>query len=91
MKTRMLLVLAMAVLVSCAGWNKVNNPVSEDYPCGTKAHACSFSPLACCWNDSACGGKGTSCPEGMCCFVGDSYYGAGDGYKSVTEQWSPEK
>jgi hypothetical protein len=46
------LVFLLLFCVGCAGCkdcNKVDNPISKDYPCGTRAHPCSMSPLMCCY------------------------------------------
>ena len=65
--------LALLLLASChSDCNQINNPVSKDYPCGTRAHACSMQPLMCCWNSEVCGtDSGNGCPKGMCCATGD--------------------
>lgn len=66
--------LAATVLSSIAGCSeltKVHNPVAPGYACGTRGVVCSESPLACCWIGEQCGAKGTSCPDGMCCYRGD--------------------
>jgi hypothetical protein len=70
-----LLLAAILTLSGCKDCNKVENPVSPDYPCGTQAHICSLKPLSCCWNSEVCGGLvGTGCPAGMCCFVGEDFF-----------------
>ena len=74
MKIVLTSIFALALLgcAGCKDCNQPNNPISKDYPCGTRAHACSTSPLMCCWRDEVCGGQvGSGCPEGMCCFVGE--------------------
>jgi hypothetical protein len=69
------LVALAPVLCGCRNCNQVNNPVSKDYPCGTRAHACSITPLECCWNGEICGGQ-PGCPPDMCCYVGESPAGS---------------
>jgi len=64
---KLLLVVFLTTLPSCL-WSDSYNPVSPEYPCGTRAHQCIDG--ACCWNNEVCGGIGTGCPEGYCCFVG---------------------
>lgn len=66
------------LLAACSkDCSQINNPVTPDYPCGTRAHACSTNPLMCCLNTDVCGGPiGSGCPAGMCCYIGDDY-GAG--------------
>ena len=60
--------LLLLLVASCAGWTTADNPVSQDYPCGTRAHACTGTPLTCCWNGSICGSaKLSGCPDDMCC------------------------
>lgn len=68
-----LILIALVVALGCGrDCNIVDNPVSKDYPCGTRAHPCQLNPLTCCWNNAVCGGPvGSGCPEGYCCFVGD--------------------
>lgn len=65
------------------------NPRSPEYPCGTRAHACSQEPLSCCWNSEVCGGQpGSGCPAGMCCYGGDSLAKTpGDAGASQQPQW----
>jgi len=87
MNRLMMLVIVLA-LPSCQ-WNEANNPVSPSYPCGTRAHACSVEPLSCCWNGYDCGAAGTSCPAGMCCFVGDDYGASPDAGAKTEPQWKP--
>ena len=64
--------LAMiAIVLGCAGcgqYNQPQNPVTTDYPCGTRAHMCASK--ACCWNGQDCGGDVVSCPADMCCAAG---------------------
>lgn len=89
MKTKLMLVLVV-LLAGC--WNSdVNNPVSPEYPCGTRGLVCSTDPLSCCWQHQYCGAKGTRCPEDMCCFDGDraSRDGGADGGSEPTKQWTP--
>jgi hypothetical protein len=66
----------VTLIVGCSGCkdcNKGDNPITKDYPCGQRAHACSVQPLTCCWNSQVCGGPaGTGCPPAMCCYVGES-------------------
>ena len=62
-------IISLALLVfatSCFESSVDTNPISKDYPCGTRAHACSTAPTMCCWNFEVCG-KGLGCPAGMCC------------------------
>lgn len=70
-----MLLLALASCgASCSSCLHVENPVEPGYPCGTRAHACSLEPLACCWRGEVCGGKpGSGCPAGYCCYVGEYY------------------
>ena len=58
--------VGLALLVGCH--QEIVNPVSPEYPCGTRMHMCSSGK--CCWNDQDCGGDVYSCPEGHCCFSG---------------------
>lgn len=83
-KLRIALLLALAV--ACG---PVHNPVSPEYPCGTRAHKCSSGD--CCWNDQDCGGDVGWCPVDMCCYRGDGQgYGVSpDGGVRMTRQWSP--
>jgi len=77
MRTTLLLIAALATFSGCKDCNKIDNPVSPEYPCGTRAHPCNLKPLSCCWNNEVCGGPvGTGCPAGMCCYVGDDFYSA---------------
>lgn len=87
--TNKLMLVLLVLLAGC--WNSdVNNPVSPEYPCGTRAHACSMSPLSCCWNFQYCGAAGNRCPADMCCFDGDRATADGsDAGKDPTEQWTP--
>jgi hypothetical protein len=93
-----ILVLCSICALGCKDFNKIHNPVAPGYPCGTRAHACSLTPLTCCWNGEVCGGQpGSGCPDGMCCFVGDrmstpqSETDAGTPETKNFQQWSPEK
>lgn len=53
---QMIYLLLALLLIACS---PAPNPVSKDYPCGTRAHACSTKPLTCCWNFE-------ECDHGMC-------------------------
>lgn len=87
--------LTLCILVcGCANCNQINNPVSTDYPCGTRAHACSTTPLACCWNSEVCGGAvGSGCPTDSCCYGGDNFGASKDAGPAETppptKQWKP--
>ena len=74
---KLVTIFAVVCLMGCSGCkscNKVENPPSPEYPCGSRAHPCSLSPLLCCWNTEVCGGPdGTGCPTGMCCAMGEDY------------------
>ena len=70
MKSHPFMLAVALVAAQCSG--TPSNPVSPQYPCGTRAHACSVSPLSCCWNGEVCGGEFLSCPVGMCCYDGES-------------------
>ena len=79
-----LLLIVGVLIVSCGGWS---NPVSPEYPCGTRAHQCSNG--ACCWNGQDCGRPDTySCPKDMCCESSgsDNWYGS-SGSRKMTKQW----
>jgi hypothetical protein len=82
------LLSAVVFLSACPKWDPANNPVSPEYPCGTRAHVCTTSPLACCWQGQDCGAEGTSCPAGMCCASGDSF-GVERDAGGPTKQWVP--
>ncbi|MFA4971382.1 MAG: hypothetical protein WC683_02130 [bacterium] len=88
---RLALVLLCTFVCGCGNCNPVHNPVSSEYPCGTRAHACSTAPLSCCWNDLVCGGEvGSGCPAGMCCYGGDSFAARQDGGNAApSRQWQP--
>jgi len=74
----------------CATCGQNDNPVSPDYPCGTRAHACSVNPLMCCWNSSVCGGQvGSGCQEGFCCYAGEDYAAKTDAGSTHEKQWKP--
>jgi hypothetical protein len=63
------LLVLLVLTVGCHDM-RATNPVSAEYPCGTRAHPCSRAPLTCCWNAMVCGGlEGTGCPAGMCCAI----------------------
>jgi hypothetical protein len=85
----------LAICVFAAGCGACNqpvaNPVSPDYPCGTRAHACSAKPLSCCWNSEVCGGEvGSGCPAGSCCYAGETLATGKDGGAGpASKQWSP--
>ena len=87
----------LALCVATAGCGSCNqpvpNPVSPDYPCGTRARVCSTAPaLSCCWLSEDCGGAvGSSCPAGMCCYGGESLAASSDGGAkgSPSPQWTP--
>jgi hypothetical protein len=66
---RFVLVASILLLTACKNCTSVNNPVSPDYPCGTRGHVCSTNPLSCCWVGDDCGGT-LGCPRDMCCFAG---------------------
>lgn len=86
-----LIVLWIVVIwLTGACFLKETNPVSKEYPCGTRAHACSTEPLMCCWNGETCGGQpGSGCQPGMCCYGGD-YFSATRGDASApVQQWQP--
>lgn len=88
-----LLVLCCCGCAGCKDCNQVNNPVSKDYPCGTRAHACSVQPLMCCWNNEVCGGAvGTGCPAGMCCYVGEGFSASPSAKPDKQQsQWAPDQ
>ena len=52
----MIYLLLALLLIACS---PATNPISKEYPCGTRAHACSTKPLTCCWNFE-------ECDRGMC-------------------------
>ena len=89
------MLLSFAGCTRCSDCNKVNNPVSPDYPCGTRAHPCTLTPLTCCWNTDVCGGRPDwpGCPAGMCCYVGDDYgavpASSAPPVRGPTAQWAP--
>lgn len=83
MKAMLVLLVALA---SCQGWNDVNNPVSKEYPCGTRAHMCSSG--GCCWNTDDCGGDVASCPADLCCYKGTEWGTSADA-GTRTKQWRP--
>lgn len=89
--TRTILALLCVLFCGCAPCTPPPNPVSPEYPCGTRAHACSTAPLSCCWNTEVCGGEiGSGCPVGYCCYGGDSFGAQRDGGShSPTKQWPP--
>jgi len=86
---RLFPVLFLALSFSIAGCpcNEINNPVSPEYPCGTRAYQCQSGK--CCWNDHVCGGDPgvLNCPPGLCCFQGGDWAPNPDG--GSTEQWKP--
>lgn len=82
-----MLVVWLATLSGCSALTKIENPVKPGYPCGTQSHACSLTPLTCCWNGEVCGKSGSSCPEGMCCYRGDDGWAASQAPRA---QWSPQ-
>jgi hypothetical protein len=71
-----------ATLFRCTPMLKVDNPVSLEYPCGTRGIVCDTSPVSCCWRGEACGKEGSSCPEGMCCYDGEGF-----GASEPRRQW----
>lgn len=78
--------ILFAIATVCACSQAVPNPVSPDYPCGTRSHVCSKNPLMCCWNSEVCGGPvGTGCPAGYCCYIGDDYGAAAPRKQDVYE------
>ena len=78
--------LLLLLVASCAGWTTADNPVSQDYPCGTRAHACSIQPLECCWNGTICGNAELSgCPIDSCCYEGDELAA----HKAPVKKWTP--
>jgi hypothetical protein len=82
------LTLVSLTFLGCPWDAGTHNPVSDSYPCGTRAHVCAVHPLACCWNGSECGAAGLSCPEGMCCATGDTF-GVADAGKAPQPQFAP--
>lgn len=78
--------VVLVVAAVCCG--PVNNPVSPEYPCGTRGHMCYSGK--CCWNGQECGGDVAYCPEDMCCYVGDEYAATSDrDAGNQTLQWRP--
>ena len=62
-------VLALIVVAAgCGSFNQVQNPITPEYPCGTRMHQCSDG--GCCWNNEDCGGEILSCRPGRCCYRG---------------------
>ena len=91
---RLLPVLLLALtLTGCPTYcTEINNPVTPEYPCGTRAHGCSSSG-GCCYNQDDCGGDVPNCPEGYCCYRGGDSASLDGGDAAVrhdpTLQWKP--
>lgn len=58
---RLLSFLLLSWLVACG---PIENPISPDYPCGTRGRSCGNG--LCCGISEECG-TGLGCPEGYCC------------------------
>ena len=88
---RSILALVFTLTCGCGTCNSTHNPVSPEYPCGTRAHVCSTAPLMCCWGYDVCGGEvGSGCPAGYCCYGGDTFAARQDGGNGgPTKQWQP--
>jgi hypothetical protein len=67
---RLLAGVTMLFLVLVLACNqKVVNPVTPGYPCGTQGLVCPNH--MCCWLGDVCGGDvPPTCPVNMCCWVG---------------------
>lgn len=93
--SRHLRLLALALIVvataGCGKCNEPQNPVSPEYPCGTRGHKCSSG--MCCWNGEDCGGDVPWCPAGVCCYAGSGAAkdagAASDAGPAPHEQYSP--
>ena len=66
----MIYLLLALLLIACS---PATNPISKEYPCGTRAHACSSKPVTCCWNFE-------ECSDGFCQSKPDL---------GVHKQWTP--
>ena len=81
-----LLVLIVLFCAGCGKCGEPQNPVSEAYPCGTRAHMCGSG--GCCWNSQDCGGDTPGCPDGYCCASGMSASRKVSS-EPVEKQWKP--
>jgi hypothetical protein len=77
--------LFVVVMMSFGCNQPVQNPVSPEYPCGTRAHKCDSG--GCCWNFEDCGGDVPSCPADMCCFADMGAAKDLDAGRKIEPQW----
>ncbi len=63
------------ILASCAADKPIPETSTSDYPCGIDGIVCGGG--MCCEQGEMCGGPFPiiGCPEGECCFVGESALG----------------